>query len=822
MSNNIRLINKKTKAVEAYPAQMALNNLILEPDVFTPINEETYFVRGEDGMFHKTLGKDVNRVIGDTSGSLVSQRDFEIESAVRAENSQVGTFLKSFGSEAILLGLNKNEALPQDPIERAKEIKRRELYGGAEAFGSAVGALAPIVVGGVGGVIAGAAKAGAKKAAGKVLKQAGKLPSAQVIKVAGKAGEKVAKIVGGGKTTKKVVQGIATGAAFAGFEAGKAGIQEAKKVRRENEYKKTPDIMNSVLGTGLAKAGDTFLSTSAFMAGTAGVLGVGKIGVKGAGLIGKGVKGFLGPKSMREAFFGTQPGVRGKKSMQELRSKFGSAERTKIVKGDKISDEEVLRNTAKFIDDVVGPNTPKTKAAYLDFIKLEKNKVGKVIKEDRFEFYRGLNKEQIQSLGKNFSKELNNLIKAEKGVLAETTHKGYVNTLKSIKKNVDKDFTPEKIHETIKVLSQKSKWLKREKSELGIDRAYRRAYSKLSDIEDKYYGKVKEGFKISKEGKKVFENFKANKDYFSKLQTSEDVLEKSLPTGTNFLSVFGGFDTKSSIGGLIGYSVAGGPGAVAGWAVGKGAGQARNLGYMHLQIANKTDIVSKAINNNRSVKGVKKIINLGTDLKTEIGVSGLSVLFFGKSFNTLNEFEEQLNALPEHEKFTQGQDELYDVIEEYGGRDNAVNFVAKSAKLKRDIVSIMPEPSLDEKGNKYYTKEAKEAFLKVVSQGISPQGFIASVSKQDLTQVGYEMIKRNYPEWLSEFNANFMKGWKSGEITPKEGGYYRNFLREQDTAVSDFIYNYMDREKREAGAKPPKRMLRKQQPTISQSVTGGY
>ena len=808
---SIRLINKKTKEVSSFPADTAIINLRLEPDTYIPLNDETYIVRGEDGVFHKTSGKDLNRVLGDTSGNLVSVDDYAVESAVRAEYSKTGQFIKSLGSEALLLGLNKNKALPEDPLSKAIELKRRELFGGAEAAGSLTGAVAPFIAGGVGGVFASTAKAGAKKALGKGLKVAGKLPSAQVFKIADKAGGSIAKGLGKGTAVKA----IATGGVFAGFEAGKAGLQEAVKTKTENEYKTTEDTMKSVLGAGVSKAGETFLSTSAFMAGVGGVLGVGSLAVKGVGAGGRFVKDLAGPKKLRETFFGAEPGLRGQKILQDLRTKFGSAEPSKIVKADKlkVSDDDLLRNTAQFLDDVVKPEAPTTKAGYLGIIKQKKDEVGKAIKESRKKMYGFFEEGRIEGLDKRFILEIDKLIKSEKGVLSATTHKGYVNTLKSIKKNLGEGFTPEKIHETLKVLSQKSKWLKREKAELGIDRAYRRAYSKLSSYEDELYSKIKE---LRKGG--AFKNFKANKDYFSKLQTADDVMENALPTGIHFLGDFRMLDARSTILGAVGYSVAGTPGLLGAAAGSVALKQARNTGYRHLQIAKKMEQVGKVIGKNKSVNGVKTLLNKGSDLKTDLGIKGLSILFFGKGFNTLNEFEEQLNALPEYEKFTGGQDDLYNMAEEYGGRDNAVNFVAKSAQLKRDVISLIPEPTFDAKGNKVYTKPDKDRFLKVVSQGVTPQGFITSLKQKTLTQAGYDLLKRNYPDWLSEFNMNFLQGWKSGDITPEEGAYYRAFLRSQDSAVNDFIFSYMDREKRET----PKRMLRKQQPTISQSVTGGY
>ena len=161
------------------------------------------------------------------------------------------------------------------------------------------------------------------------------------------------------------------------------------------------------------------------------------------------------------------------------------------------------------------------------------------------------------------------------------------------------------------------------------------------------------------------------------------------------------------------------------------------------------------------------------------------------------------------------------MIEEYGGRDNAVNYTARMANLKRGIVPLMPESSFDEKGNKTYSKADTAKFMETVNQGVSPIGFISALKNQTLTQQGFDLFKHAYPTWLSNFNVNFNAGLRSGQISQAEGSFYKNFLYGQDIASSDFIFSWLDNEMSQQVSSPPKRQLRRQVPTQSKIAQGG-
>ena len=105
----------------------------------------------------------------------------------------------------------------------------------------------------------------------------------------------------------------------------------------------------------------------------------------------------------------------------------------------------------------------------------------------------------------------------------------------------------------------------------------------------------------------------------------------------------------------------------------------------------------------------------------------------------------------------------------------------------------------------------KKLFLADVNQGISPIGFVKAVRTQRLTQRGFDLFKSVYPNWLSEFNINYNLGNKQG--------YYKDWLDSQNTTTNDFIFRNM--ELQEPQIKPPQRMYKGGQPTVSESIQGG-
>ena len=375
------------------------------------------------------------------------------------------------------------------------------------------------------------------------------------------------------------------------------------------------------------------------------------------------------------------------------------------------------------------------------------------------------------------------------------------------------------------VLSQNAQFLKKTGGIKDAQKYYRRAYRKMSDLEDALVLNINFPENVRVAVNKSLDAFKEAKTTFSRLTTLNEAIDRAIPKGGSLVGEF------QSIRGIVGPAIGVGAFGIEGAAVGAfGAlayGGIKTQAPLYLQMARGIENVQPFFNKIKTPAGVKNLLKFGTNAvkksasQARLNVSGLSTLFFGKTINTLNEFEEQLTALPEHEKYTSGQSDLFSMIEQYGGRDNAVNYTAQMANLKRGVVALMPEPSFDIKGNKTYSKPDKEKFLNIVNQGISPFGFVSALHKQTLTQQGFDLFKTAYPGFLSEFNINFLDGLKSGQISQVEGFYYKSWLNSQDTSTSDFIFSDLDRTLSQQVTSPPKRQFRRQAPTQSEIAQGG-
>ena len=859
MSTKIRIYNKNTRQAESFDPDTALRNLLLE-DRYVPLDEEDYVLKTPDGQFMVVKGKDLYRQKGDINGTLVTQQDYATDVAVTENYSQTGQFLRSALSEAVLLGLNKNQALPDDPLTRQIELKRRELFGTSETAGSIFGSLAPLVVGGVGGLMV---KAG-KKGAGAVLKQAGKAPSALVFKGADEAGKLTqkgfAKMGLTGAKSQATARVLGTSVGLGAIEGGIAGIKQGKQVYREKQYTETENTMKSVLGQGFAKAGEVFTSTAGIVAGLSGagfaLTQVGKY-------TGKGVKKVMEetPMFFRNRFFGTEFGVRGQHQLEKLRKSF----KTKFPKRTKEEHKALLEKADNFLRD--NGLVDSTRDKVLVRIKNNLSTLGETIDKNRFEFWNLLKLHQTKDSIKKvdnviltlLNKEANDLIKGVGKVQGATTHKPFVNTMLKIKaiirghyyedapklapEYLSKPFIPQTLNEIMKSLSKYAKYLKRERSELAIDKSYREAYARFSLIEDqlfksipqsKYYktdiiplskgiktdiGKLKET--IAKNADKL----KEQKDLYSQLKTVEDVIQTAMPPGSNFMRGFANFRDIAILGGF-GYSF-GPPGIIAGAAVSIGIQQAHQKGYKYLQMARIAEDVQSTISKVNNKKGVKELLlakEYVNDTHQEIGIKGLSFLFFGRIYNNNREFYDTLIATPEYEKRVKGQDDLYQMADDFGGRASAQNFVHSMMRLKQNILNILPLPTINNEGKRVLDNNEMNKFFNTINQGVTPFGFLKAVQNKSLTQSGYDMAKQTFPNFVSDFNTNFLIGYKDGTIDEELGRYYKNFLDNQNTIAEDFIFDMLGAQIKAQAPQPQpgQRKFRKQESTISESVAGGY
>ena len=221
---SIRFIDRKKREIVELSEAEANNPVLIDQNNLIPLPDHPYYVETKDGQFTEIKGKDLYRTIGDTTGKILNLDDYAVKKAVQVENTKTGAFLKSALSEAVFLGLNKNQALPDDPLSRAIEIEKQKQFGGAETAGGVVGSIAPLLAGGIGRQLL---KAGIKKGlkkgvgyrAGQALHKAGSLPSAQVFTQSSKVGQKLAKSVGGGKIAQNLAKAGGSGLTFAGIEA---------------------------------------------------------------------------------------------------------------------------------------------------------------------------------------------------------------------------------------------------------------------------------------------------------------------------------------------------------------------------------------------------------------------------------------------------------------------------------------------------------------------------------------------------------------------------------------------------------------------------
>ena len=444
----------------------------------------------------------------------------------------------------------------------------------------------------------------------------------------------------------------------------------------------------------------------------------------------------------------------------------------------KTGDASIWANKANFLKavsnriDEVGDDIGKTRKAFDDYLEGE----GRLAVE--------LNKENFVKI---INKKLDDLIDGVSPVLAKTTHKEYIKTLDVLKGELKtirtralevenpaelkklRDFYFKDFTDTMKVLARKSKFTKREKAELEIDKAYREAYGVLSKAEDDIIEKLGKNIVKDKKLSDQLKNFANQKDRYSRLKTAEEALDYALPTGTNFTFLFSSIGSRDGLLALMGYALGGVKGAIAGGVASKTIQLLKNKGTYHLGLARLMESNRPFMMANRSMQGVRGLLDKASTYSahrlknkehSKISIKGLGAMFFERTINNMQEFNEALNSTPPEDVYSKGLSLTAQTIEQFGGRENAMVYLKKTADAKRAIVAMMPEPSIDEKGNRVYTPGQTKKFLNDVNQGLNPLNFIQALHDETLTQKGYNLLKQTYPEWLSTFNMNFMEGYE--------------------------------------------------------------
>ena len=410
------------------------------------MEDSEYYVRGSDDVYHKTPGKNLLKVLGDTEGELTDKRSAEVDLAVRAEHSAGMEALKGFFSEAFLLGLDKPFKTPETPDEIAFEKRRQEIFGKAEGAGRIAGNILPFLAGGLAGIGRGAAKT--------ALKTAGKAPSALVFKGAEKAGKlakEVAKKGGAGKTGQALAGAVGAGGAFSAIEAGlsgvKTGISTYKGPVSFKGDKKVKDNMSEAIQAGTKAAGETFATTAGFMALLAPV----GPALKLTGKVAKeSSKLMFGPETwgatgLRSAFFrisSSPSGRKGREILNKFIAKKTDSQETAINKLMKFVNEEKLGNIKtrpemleKIVErqGLVGEGIARERKRFRKYFKARaKTEVEKVLKDPtlaNIKSYQKRYKLEVE-LKERLIKELEKT--RQKGVLGKTILSDYNKKLDDI------------------------------------------------------------------------------------------------------------------------------------------------------------------------------------------------------------------------------------------------------------------------------------------------------------------------------------------------------------------------------------------------------
>ena len=864
----IRFIDKQKGEVVSLSDNDAQNLIRLYPNKYIPIEKETYYVEGEDGKIQPVLGRELNRSIGDSGGSLLSHEQSVIKSAVRSEYSPLGQALKSFGSEAFTFGLLKDRPDLSDPVSVMIEKEREKQFGKWETAGGIAGMIGPLAVGGIGGVLAKGAKTGAKAMIGKGLQQAGKAPSALVFKGASKVGKSVAE-----KSGSKVLGKLAEAGTFIGAEGAIQGTKAAIQQRRENKADSLRKNWDGVLNQGVKGAGEAILATSAGVA----VFGAG--GWVAGKTLGKikdtAVAAGLTPKKLAEAsqlkFWGAEPGARSRKNMEGIKNWFSGGKTARTTEERK----KALNNVERFLDDEVIPYSKQSindKDGLLKAIEERADFVSENMKTGRDflakfvgnteNFIKGgmqTKKELVANIQARLTKELNKYSDIEKAGLLKPFVKDIENWTLGSKKQpgilaTELNKPAEKIdisvvNRTMDYFSRKAKFLKREKKELKIDHAYRSVFRSLSDVEDRFFtkwgkllqkpvtlkGHPEMKFDI-KEAGNVVRGLKETKDLWSKLESVREFTDNAMPTGTKFLYNMHTISPREGILGITGAAIGGSMGGFTGAAIGGVAGTLASRGWATAQMSGKTYLwVTKPISrklyqiNNfmqksKTVSGVKWALtrpNAGIKAMTEeakMSTNSLSAYILGRGVGRLIDLKEEAESIPPYELASRGDNAMFKDVESYGGRDNAIQYVVNTAKAKRALIEIMPEYTYDIKGKRTISDKDQREYMKTVNQGITPMGFIDSIANQTLTAKGYNLLSKIHPNFLSHFNMNFIQGYKEGKIKNR---FYYNFLKSMKSLTSDTIYSNLDQEEVPQQAQVPKRQMRRSQPGITAIAEGG-
>ena len=203
-----------------------------------------------------------------------------------------------------------------------------------------------------------------------------------------------------------------------------------------------------------------------------------------------------------------------------------------------------------------------------------------------------------------------------------------------------------------------------------------------------------------------------------------------------------------------------------------------------------------------------------------MGIKGLSRIMVGAVTRGLGQLDDAIASAPPHAMYV-GDDDLYALIDRHAGNEGSTALVGKVQDMKRILKNDMPDRVPDKGGRGVIPPMAEKAYLRHVSQYLTPLHFMRAVESRNLTKAGYDRFSRLYPHFLSMFNINFQQGVRSGAIKGSAVAYYKDLI--QDSTIKDLVWTRLSaNEGVDNKRNMPKRKFRRPQPTGSDLAVGGY
>ena len=815
----------------------AYKALIYQPDRYVPIQDQQYMViDNATGAGQMVAGQHLLPQLGQGK-SLINPDDYNIQKMVEGQHSQLGQFGKAALSSATLglVDTLLGRTAPVNEWDRRIEAEKQKQFGTVRTLGNIAGFIGPVL----GGPISAGLKLGAKLGL-KATTQAGIKKTSQLIpakaafdaavKVSQKTGEGLAKGVkalGGGKRLQDAGKFAGATLGFAGAEALVFGTSKALTAGRTFTpgERKTFFNMSSAMQEGTESFKEVFTGTAITM----GALGAAGFGFKTAGIIPKMLS-----RDIKKNFFGTK---KGRDPIGDLRKG--------LKLGKDVSDDMVLTKALEKFREVfkdMKKPIPKNKTEIVKVLGEVKEELGRKIGITREGF------DTLKQSSHNFSKELlenfidvlEGLKKSQNKFALRTNLRTFGSTvdklIDELKKTKSENLTFSTINKIKDILSDKAKFgLK----ETEVNNVFRKAYSKVTKFENEFFEKHWNRFVqletlkknlpdiVKKEMLQLGQVLKNKKNDYAVLNTFIDAFEKKLPTA-NFSNVLTVKDLLFA-GGFFGFGSSFLPGgAITGLGL-VGTGYAythfSRVGTRVLWASRIIDGTHKLLNSAKNITpgGINRLLTQVVNLPKgayDFTPQSMGIIMTGKPVKSLEEFDQEYAKLDEIEKVTTGQEDLFALTQEYGGAGFAGPANVAMIEMKKVINSLKPKPYVSpQTGKVYYNPIEKKKYFSLMSDVLSQGGFIKSIAEGRIDKRRYEIFKRLYPEFLTQFNVSLQQGLMNGTIkrTPQIANYLR--VKDKDSVLKDLIFKSLDASLMQAEPQPPKRSKRAKLPGAQPSLS---